>query len=1142
MARHELARPDGRALYEYRLEENDLEELGTVLREELRRKGRIAVEDRNFWRAYVVYTALFSYFRYGGGPWTWDEIDRSIGLPEWVGCERSSGIRDAAAFFGHANAISDVGKKFIGYSIFQGGIPLKLLENREGGIFTLISQCVRQCRTFGTQGLKTFAAARMEADNILQSVDSRLMSTTVADAAIVMSKILERAEEARGLDDNAYAKFNEQFPGFRISEERFRAFVQRLAEEVRHEEHLEWYRIERALVVRDGACQLVARLLVPKQRVNLTFDEFRQTTGIAPDTLVRCSDLIMNRKQWGRIFVNPPSERTPGSVLLDIRKGRWCDRDALAAMIPVLRDPRSQRPFEIFPAVASNLDLDEPVLFRASATEGEWLFVGSGSVKTSADTALAMIPEDARLTDLRGQPIDVETVCESYLGSRVVRIGESVIVETGVSKYRLKLGSSESSELFVLRGDQLTTTVTGVPVFRGVPELYRHSQVCVSREKHFTWWRKGERVGEPDRREAGLYTIRVYDAAEEFVVKKLRVTILPEGASLCTERGRRGFVFLKGWGLKQAQALDRPDVTSTTDALGTTLACPIVAGMHKVETLRIACQTTRFEEFEIELDYPMRCARFLLEGKVLDEMAMVALSSVRGLVVKVLNDTDSPCELTLRTEKDSSFVLHVTIPVDPDTGCGNLMYDEFRSELYRMLRVGSGTVIMEVTGMAARIRVSSEIGTLIVDEEERCLRYGLDAEAGIPSPTVPTEAAVLCEPLYPEVLDEWNRHPRACLVRSGEPAEIPEIVFKTETPWIIRKAGDDRYAVRPVTAFGGRYPTRPDGSPIYGFLTARSVWTGELSDIDRTRALAAVAADFNDPESPQWAASERMLLQLGARGFALLPFWEIFRENVPLAFAYALTLDLRTSGGIAARGLVFELGRIKTWRWELISSEMLERALKRVVRLQNLRMRSDPTAERAEDYFLRFLRTDTAVNTPALIPKYLVALFKLDLPVAPALMEVARGTPYELLARAETENDERALNEQVLAVGRTVDVKEYGRAKEECFIFSRLLELNVSPDIVRRARARVQTFDLNRGARYCVMASPFLGALLWEAAGTEGAVQGHSLEFMKRIASKPNFFMLESALERNASWSQWCIAAAACLVDRSRQATNGSFR
>lgn len=402
LRKHGLTQPDGRPLYQYDLGEEDFSELAELLQNETG-YGYVPSSWNSFWKCYVVFAALYFSYEHSG-VWSWEPIDRQIGLQDWQIEERSDGIVRAARWFRREGSIQDIGKRFIGFAYFEGGLPTKAIEEHDQVYFARLIRAVRRQQKYSLQpdNLKRWVREDIENDPPLISVDQDHLCNVLTDGAMAMSTIMAKSKErsisSLTADDSAlYETFNEAFPCFRISQERFRRFFEAVQAEVNEHDRKELLHIERTLTSSGDAFRMTLKVSVSTDARVLTIDEFAALSGIPKAQLPSRGGarLFCGTSCLALVQFRPGSEGddgADGSVRLQpMGSGfRAKGAQALAPVQVELQLPnRTMLPVRLTSPAVMPLSADEPTIFRPDAADPSvWKIQGSGSVHVPGATFL----------------------------------------------------------------------------------------------------------------------------------------------------------------------------------------------------------------------------------------------------------------------------------------------------------------------------------------------------------------------------------------------------------------------------------------------------------------------------------------------------------------------------------------------------------------------------------------------------------------------------------------------------------------------------------------------------------------------------------------------------------------------------------
>lgn len=547
------------------------------------------------------------------------------------------------------------------------------------------------------------------------------------------------------------------------------------------------------------------------------------------------------------------------------------------------------------------------------------------------------------------------------------------------------------------------------------------------------------------------------------------------------------------------------------------------------------CLTQAGDEFTLRRDYPVVAYCFLLGDRELTYEEQVSMTDIRHLKARVLKTNPSPLELEIYPETlgdedlTRDFILRVRLEINPRTNIGVLDYEDFRSAFYRVQRlvnhVGKGVVMRLIDGnRSTRILVQPFAGQFRVTRLLDGLpTLELAGEATGHEETAERQVELL--PLYPKGAEDLTVP--SFPLSFGRIRALPEALDHTQTPWVVREVGDERYALKPrvIVPEGMNFPKEES------FLASKAVWINEWTDAQADEFLHGIERDLKDSERPQWMASVDMVKRLGPRGFALLPVWSVFRRRVPLAFSYGVMIDwLRPEED--GRSFLYELGRNQAWRWELISEHALRRE---IMRLDNLLVQMGLVDKAPRQKMFGYMLDNPAVVQAPGLREKLAKLVWDRTGCIPAL-QMLQGTPFWTLnARSDHEKSDMLLA-QATEIVRMVEpaLEERGRIQADSKEFGGLVGRWL-PERVRRLMAAHlrKVLELTEGRHELL--STLYAALLWASldSGLLPEENPEGYERLRAISAKKTYFKMENAFERSPEWTAWCHMLAAALFEEA---------
>lgn len=138
-----IPRPDGRALFAYKTTNKEFEKISKQLQIAVVFRGhKVLQKDSSFAALFVLFASEWWRREYRGGPWTWVPIYEAIGLqPEAITRLQTSpqgllypALERGFRFWKREVFSMEYGRTFIGSIAAEGGLPLNLLADAQGGL------------------------------------------------------------------------------------------------------------------------------------------------------------------------------------------------------------------------------------------------------------------------------------------------------------------------------------------------------------------------------------------------------------------------------------------------------------------------------------------------------------------------------------------------------------------------------------------------------------------------------------------------------------------------------------------------------------------------------------------------------------------------------------------------------------------------------------------------------------------------------------------------------------------------------------------------------------------------------------------------------------------------------------------------
>lgn len=573
LSQHGLKKPDGRALFLYRLSDEQFSGLETMLREAIghfaQTFGLAAIGRLNgFHGLFVLYAAEWWRRRYDGHGFSWEPILRDLGAAQddWTPQERgefiTKGLKQWELQPRRSGAL-----RFLGTVAVQGGLPLNLLASARGGIGRLLKQVLRQA------SLAPWSDADL--DRWVQSLQGQLpktyrrqeIYTLLADTAAAVLKLKEEAGLQSSAD--ALSVLDQRVPGWRdrfplpIDDAHAQGMIEQLIRDVADTKARKVERVlpvERILTEGDeGAYCLESRINVPE---HLSASAVATLFGVEISELPRVAELVL---QAGGSTFQVQMRKLSGRDTYRLTSGAWIIPmpDTMAEHAAKMILPNGRVMAACLPN-GDSVDDDLPWVF---SREGEELrFFAQGSCSLGQTSAIVALPKSWHWDVGKENAKELILALTELDRSLFELEGDATATSTDGESVRIRTGQAGvERESFIWSGRRVWLDfVYPKAAFRGKPKLLKAHDAGSARRVD------GEPLFAGSSRYGRNYgpVIAKYPASGNIRVRT-RMVLLPESAELDLESidPRSGFFRLKGWGAAQLRVLnDGVDCVTSRDS------------------------------------------------------------------------------------------------------------------------------------------------------------------------------------------------------------------------------------------------------------------------------------------------------------------------------------------------------------------------------------------------------------------------------------------------------------------------------------------------------------------------------------------------------------------------------------------------
>ncbi len=907
----ELDAPDGRPLYDYRLEESEFLSLEMLLRDRLSQYqpltplGMIGAHLTGFPALFVLYAAEWWRQKYDGSGWSWEPILRDLGADAdgWSQAQRSACVARGLQDW-HLSLRAAGGLRYLGTIALQGGLPMRLLSEAKGGLGRLLRSVLKEAA-------KSVVTTK-DIQGWVQSLDHYLPRTyrqteIYVLLAEVVATVLHLKEEA-GLTQSAGAItqlekcvpfWRKRFP-LPVGDADAQGLIEQLIQDaaaVKLERQTRLFPVERFMEKdQDGLWRLHSSLTLPDVVASgMLADLFVREPAMLPRFL-ELTLVVADRSQTTSL------RQLAGHENYRVERRLLSALDADAAEEHVLRlSAADGRVWSISAPRGEELDDGLPWVFDAGGESPKLLRQGTGSVVTNeALVAIppgwAAIPGDEGVATFEG-PLCLPTR-QLFRVRGTVRFSSSQDIIC-----RIRTGRADTKEEhYEWVGHRLWQEfIRPSMAFLGKPRLYKidedgRSQIVAGEPG---WRPLGTRITPGS---VPIGPVELWYPATGEIRHRARMVILPTATTLRLEflDANSGRIHLDNWGATSVRVLSSI-VAADFICSGSDLAISV-----KMLAEARAPEWLEFDVYwphtptavRVRLPYPARGARiFGPNGKELLPGVLVAANQLGG--VRMLGLGGSAASMPrmvlefrlLGRNRDSTHV--ITPPMNSVQA--EIRLQDYVAEIAHLLANDDSPdatieVVLRVGGdTTSKLRIARYACRM---EKEHGQVY---LDAGGRQGMTPDALAAL--PVMALRLEAPEEEALRLVARDSQGVATGVWDFAPPTreagSWLIFPASGADPLFRPIlwTISGDIEVTGP---------VARAIVVVDSSDRERALdvTVQAMAADFLDPG---WQDIERLAGQLGHLPLVILDLWRRLARSAAGMAALAMRYTTLLPGGFLER-------------------------------------------------------------------------------------------------------------------------------------------------------------------------------------------------------------------------------------------------
>lgn len=533
LQRHGINVPDGRPLYQYRLNENEFVELLDLLKLSAR-LGINNITEMLYWDAVFVMYASEWWRRHYEGKWGWDGVFYSIDLDakELSASHRNALVKSGLQRWRREVRSVDGARKFLGTIATEGGLPLKQLHGSGGWLNHVLQPALRKHLTRGISIDVLIENSEELIPPTYRSPELMHILTDITHTVVALREkhdLKDKEEPLEWLDAN-YVNWRELFP-FPMDDSQAKSLLSDLIDTASKAKVTEAsaapFEVERMLVRAESECpDLVANIDVPSF-------VYLDKIGLGPDkpelpSMMTLEIYVPGGKSWPWSRGVLTTYRNRNAIKLSGRPLRLRGEDALNELR--LRFKHLGETFHDMSILGGTyLDTELPWMFRL--VDAKWQLQGIASQSIKSNTAMVVIPKFSSFE--KGDEDTEVTRCGEIFDGELLKLSGVIHCHLADAKYELSAGIKEKTISYDLGGKKCGYSSSPKDLYIGKPELVEENLISGHRRRVKHSQLQAKRVGVSDdwkplnQVRPGYYEIRLADKNGNLSLRR-RVVILSE--------------------------------------------------------------------------------------------------------------------------------------------------------------------------------------------------------------------------------------------------------------------------------------------------------------------------------------------------------------------------------------------------------------------------------------------------------------------------------------------------------------------------------------------------------------------------------------------------------------------------------------
>ena len=484
LERHGLTVSDGRPLYQYRVTDEEFNELTKLIQTSSLSGFENASRRLLMWDAVMVMYAAEWWRRHYSGKWGWEGIFRSVGFRSIdISTEFRNRLIEVGLQRWKRNVRSIGGRRqFLGTVATEGGLPLRQLSERGGWLKLLLSPVVKKHVNRGLDVHVLIEAYQDYIPNSFRSIEIKQILEDIVHTVVEIRQNYQLEDKNNPIEwlDGHVCNWRESFP-LPIDEDAGRSLLNDLIDvaskesSVREESFDSLFQLERFIKIFQDDLTFAGRLDLPS---SIPVDLLPHLEWDTLPGRIELELLADDGNTWSWCKGIRTIVKGVDSYKLNGRSFEVASKHVLNGFT-VRAKALGETIFELPVMFGWQLEIDSPWLFKL--TENRYEYFGSDSQSINECEAIVYLPEGFSYE--RTSETTSFDFSSPFLEGKLFLLKGKVLCRNGSEKYTFETDSEDSLVTYDLSGQRHDGFSTPSMLFIGIPDVIQRNKIAGIRKR-----------------------------------------------------------------------------------------------------------------------------------------------------------------------------------------------------------------------------------------------------------------------------------------------------------------------------------------------------------------------------------------------------------------------------------------------------------------------------------------------------------------------------------------------------------------------------------------------------------------------------------------------------------------------------------